>query len=500
MVEAPSVGEVPKRSFRVGEWLVEPGGDRVRRAGVEVHLRPRVMDLLVYLAGRSGQVVTKEELLDAVWATRIVAESALTSAIAEMRQALGDDPRQPWLMETIPKRGYRFRGPRAADGERASRSPRLGKRRRRGRGPDAVFVGRCAELARLLDALRTARAGRGRALFVSGEAGSGKTALLAELGRRVLGDSPAVAVAGGRCPFQEGPTEPFAAFRELLRALSGGPGGSWIPGGDGRGGDAESGRVLREVVPEHGPALEGTLLGGPAPAHPPGVEALSEQLAATLRGFAERIPLVLLLDDLHRASRGSVALLYRLARSVNRTRILLVGAFRSEELVRAGGIHPMEQAVDELVRYGGDAVLDLGDGGSRAFLDALVDSVPNRLDETFRRELFAVTEGQPLLTIETLRELHARGALAKDAAGTWTAAGAIPWGRLPTRVEALVRERVDTLDPAVRAVLEMAAVEGEEFFAELVAEALRAPLPRVVEISPESSAASASSSPSRGWR
>lgn len=241
-------------------------------------------------------------------------------------------------------------------------------------------------------------------------------------------------MAGGRSPFREGSAGPFTAFRELLRVLSGEPDGGWLPRGPrGQSPDlAEWARVLTEVVPVHGPALPGTLLPGPGPSQPPVSEALSEQLAATLRAFSQRLPLVLLLDDPHGASRCSVPLLYRLARRIDRTRILPVGAYRPEELARDGGIHPLGKAV---------------------------------------------TEGQPLLAIETLRELHARGALARDAAWLLVAAGAITWGGLQTRVEALVRGRVEDPDPTARAVTEMAAVEGEEF----LAEALRAPLPRVVE-------------------
>ena len=148
------------------------------------------MDLLVFLASRHGQVVTKEEILDVVWSTRIVAESALSSAVAEMRQVLQDDPRRPWLVETIPKRGYRFLVrplpcslPVGGGGPASCSEPPWPE------GPEAVFVGRTAELRTLDHALAEARSGRGRVVFVAGEAGSGKTALLAE-----------PEVAGGRCP------------------------------------------------------------------------------------------------------------------------------------------------------------------------------------------------------------------------------------------------------------------------------------------------------------
>ena len=63
-----------------------------------------------YLAARPGEVVSKEQLLDDVWGSRVVSESALTRTVTELRQALGDNAEAPHLLETIPKRGYRLIG------------------------------------------------------------------------------------------------------------------------------------------------------------------------------------------------------------------------------------------------------------------------------------------------------------------------------------------------------------------------------------------------------
>jgi predicted ATPase len=133
------------------------------------------------------------------------------------------------------------------------------------------------------------------------------------------------------------------------------------------------------------------------------------------------------------------------------------------------------------VRHSGEgAYLPLGAAPDRAFLDALVDAAPNRLDERFREELFALTEGQPLFTIEVLRSLRASGSVAPDAEGRWIATRPIDWRALPVRVEALVRDQVEVLDELSRGVLEAAAVEGEEFCAETVAAAIGRPLTSVV--------------------
>ena len=98
----------PLRAFRIGDWFVQPARCRVSNGDRTIHLRAKVMDLLVFLAAHGGDVVTKEAILETVWRTRFVSESALTRAITELRQAFDDHPASPWLLETIPKRGYRL--------------------------------------------------------------------------------------------------------------------------------------------------------------------------------------------------------------------------------------------------------------------------------------------------------------------------------------------------------------------------------------------------------
>ncbi len=97
--------------FRIGDWLVEPSLGRVSRGECTVQLELKVMDALVCLARHAGELVTRQQLVDEVWATEFISDNTLTHAIAELRSALGDDARHPSYIETIHRRGYRLLAP-----------------------------------------------------------------------------------------------------------------------------------------------------------------------------------------------------------------------------------------------------------------------------------------------------------------------------------------------------------------------------------------------------
>ena len=94
--------------FTVDEWLVEPALNRISLRGETHYLRPQVMDLLVYLAQRNGQVVSTEELLTDLWVGRIVSHGTVYNCIAELRQALRNGHDTGAEIENIPKKGYRL--------------------------------------------------------------------------------------------------------------------------------------------------------------------------------------------------------------------------------------------------------------------------------------------------------------------------------------------------------------------------------------------------------
>lgn len=99
------------RTFGVGGWTVEPELNRLTRDSEVVQLEPRTMDLLVFLAERPGEVLSRETLIDGVWRRQFVGEAVLRNAVAALRRALGDRADHPTYIETISKRGYRLIAP-----------------------------------------------------------------------------------------------------------------------------------------------------------------------------------------------------------------------------------------------------------------------------------------------------------------------------------------------------------------------------------------------------
>lgn len=105
------------RPFRLGGWRVEPSSGRLTRIGAgsygsngpaEVTLRPKVMELLVYLVSRAGEVVSNDDLITHVWKGVHVTEASLYYSINQLRTALGDHKEKPEYIETLAKRGYRL--------------------------------------------------------------------------------------------------------------------------------------------------------------------------------------------------------------------------------------------------------------------------------------------------------------------------------------------------------------------------------------------------------
>jgi DNA-binding winged helix-turn-helix (wHTH) protein/TolB-like protein/cytochrome c-type biogenesis protein CcmH/NrfG len=126
--------EAPPAALQIGEWRVAPELNQISRAGQIVRLEPKAIELLNFLAQRAGDVVSREELLAALWPGVIVGDNALTQAVTKLRKALGDTAREPTYIEAISKRGYRLiaaveRRDRAVQQQRPAESPGRGESR-----------------------------------------------------------------------------------------------------------------------------------------------------------------------------------------------------------------------------------------------------------------------------------------------------------------------------------------------------------------------------------
>ncbi|MGI9206136.1 MAG: winged helix-turn-helix domain-containing protein [Woeseiaceae bacterium] len=94
--------------IRVGDWAVTPAQNLIERDGETVRLKPRAMDVLVYLANHAGEVVSANELISSIWQGRIVGDGTVYQIINQLRRALGDRTDGAGYIETISKRGYRL--------------------------------------------------------------------------------------------------------------------------------------------------------------------------------------------------------------------------------------------------------------------------------------------------------------------------------------------------------------------------------------------------------
>ena len=97
-----------KAVLRVGAWRVNPGTGEISRKGETVRLEARAMLLLLCLAEHAGEVVSIDELLNRVWSEVIVSPDSVYQAVASLRRQLGDDPKQPSYIATVPRLGYRL--------------------------------------------------------------------------------------------------------------------------------------------------------------------------------------------------------------------------------------------------------------------------------------------------------------------------------------------------------------------------------------------------------
>ncbi len=209
--------------FRLGEWLVEPRINRLTRDGESIQIELKMMDVLVCLARHAGEMVERRQLIDTVWATEFISATILTRAIAELRNALGDDARNPSFIETIHRRGYRLIAPVErvdSDDPTTSKVARFPVSERRAgeeeRSPYPglaafteedveFFFGRESEVSQLWRKLTTRRL-----LAVIGPSGVGKSSYLR------AGLMPA-APGGWGCVICQGGVGPFAS---LARALA----------------------------------------------------------------------------------------------------------------------------------------------------------------------------------------------------------------------------------------------------------------------------------------
>lgn len=426
------------------------------RGDERLNLTPKAFAVLCHLVERPKRLVTKDELLAAAWGETVVSEAAITSCIRDLRKALDDSSRTPSYIETVHRRGFRFIGPVA--------SPRASSEAQWSAPLDippssATFVGRDGELGRLHALFATAAGGQRRLVFVTGEPGIGKTALV-EAFLAQLGDEERLRIGRGQCVEQYGAGE---AYLPVLEAL-------------GRMGREPRGEALVRILKQYAPTWLAEL---PALLTDEDLEAVQRRAQGTthdrmLRELIEALdalsteaPLVLLLEDLHWSDSATIDLLAMLARRRDRARLLIVATYRPADVAVTS--HPLKPVKQELQLHGHCEELALEFLSEAAVGEYLAGRFPCALfPPQFAAMLHENTSGNPLFLVNVLDHLIAQGHVhAVD--GQWKLSVPVRdiGSAVPDSLWQLVEKQVDRLTPGEQAMLAVASAAGAEFSAAL---------------------------------
>jgi DNA-binding winged helix-turn-helix (wHTH) protein/predicted ATPase len=466
-VAAPGGPIVNHAAISFGPFRLDLRGGQLLRGSRPIPLRPKTWRVLHYLAERPGVLVTKNELLDAVWPDVAVTEWVLSKSIRELRIALHDTPKAARLIETVQRRGFRFIAPITA-AQRAGRSEvpsssYLGQES----APRVPFVGRAEELRRLSSAFAHALRGERANVFVSGEAGIGKTALVG-----TFLDSPAVSVAGvpvwiarGTCVGQHGAREAYMPVLEALEGLARRPDASRFTA------------VLRRVAPtwlaqmpglindEDQHALRRTLQGIKP-------ERMLREFAAFVEAVTAEVAIVLVLEDLHWSDASTVDLLWTLGQRREPARLLVIGTFRPAEAIAQE--HSLMKVMRTLALHRQCIELPLSYLSEADVLRYLEERFPgNDFPAALARLIRGHTDGNPLFMTGVTDHLLQQGSILDTAPGWKLRAPpeTITLG-IPDDVRLLIDNDLEGLSPADRGLLQAASVAGEDFSPVVVAATL----------------------------
>ncbi len=425
-----------------------------------VDLAPKAFAVLRRLLQQPNQIVTKRALLDAAWPDTHVGEGVLTLAINQLREAFGDAARQPRFIETVHRRGYRWIGEQQVMAAGAHAMPTAAAQH-----ATALFVGRETALAQLEQAVARAAGGARQMVFVTGDPGIGKTALLDEFQK---GLAPRYLLCHGHCVDGFGTSDAYMPLLEALERLCRQAMSSDVVA------------LLRRLAPTwllQLPRLLETgehdelrlLLAGSS----------GERMVRELVSFVEELTvdrtLVLVLEDLHWSDHATVGALAALSARREPARLLVIASYRPADAIAQQ--HPVTKLKHELAAKAQCIEIALPGLEPAAVGALLAARFPHhRLPLELAPQLQAETSGNPLFLLNALEELVQRRWL-EERSGAWectvdlaTLATAVPVG-----TREMIGFRLHQLSDADVHLLEGASVIGQSFATQALAAALDSP-------------------------
>jgi DNA-binding winged helix-turn-helix (wHTH) protein/predicted ATPase len=436
-----------------------------------IPLPHKPLAVLAYLVTHGGQVVPKEALLEAVWPKTAVTEGVLKTCIRQIRQALGDTARTSQYITTMYGRGYRFLVPVTAGEWSATRSdaPSLASPDAETLVPEAplaqyparLMVAREAELNRLHQQFAQACAGTRQVVWVTGEAGIGKTTLVNTFLAQVA-TTTTVCIGQGQCIEHYGASEAYLPLLEALGRLGRGPQGtrlvaclrqlapSWL-------------LQLPGLVPDEELAALQRRSGGATR------ERMLRELAEAIEVWTSAQPLVLVLEDLHWSDAATIEWLSYVARRHDGARLLVIGTYRPAEAL--GRQHPVYAVTQDLQVHGQGTELGLETLSVAAVATYLAQrfstgSLPAELASVLHQR----TAGNPFFMIMTVDDLVRQRILRQGKTG-WELAGELENVAVvvPDSVQQLILQQFEQLGAAEQRLLAVASVAGQIFSAAAVA-------------------------------
>ena len=424
-------------------WRRHATGDDER-----ILLPPKAFDVLRHLVARAGQLVTTEEILEAVWPNTYIQPEVLRNHVFTIRRMLGDSASQPQYVETLPRRGYRFI---AAVSDRAVAEPS---------GPPASvlapMVGREPALEALRGYLRQAVQGQRQLVLVTGEAGIGKTTLVDAFQRQVMAEVPGVRMARGQCLEGYVRKEAYYPMLEALGQLCHGAAGAAVV------------QTLASQAPtwlvqfpalltrDHRDTLQRELLGATR-------ERMLREINEALETLTATSPLLLVFEDLQWVDHATVDLLTALARGRGPVKLLLLGTYRLDDVALAE--HPLQALTSELLVHKlchEITLWPLSETDVAAYLAAAAAGAgaPRGLAGLVHR----YSEGNPLFMVAVLEHLTERGLVSCEH-GSWqlTVSPEQLVIEVPESLRRLIEARIVRLSPEEQQALEGASVAGVAF-------------------------------------